>query len=220
MPALLQIDAGAADGSARRHAGEAGRQPACAGGRPATMPSGQQRRNRPVISPVWCSWCWRRWPMRSARTTFRRCASVPRDDRFGGAQGTAPRRRRFAGGDPGGVQRTGLSAGIDAAAGHESASAGARRDGAGAACRTGGSAGRCRPRACVFVFGSRGSRCATATTRSSFRSAARPARTGRRGHGPLSLVIGYAPGVKLFWRGQAVDLAPHTKGEVARLVLE
>jgi len=40
------------------------------------------------------------------------------------------------------------------------------------------------------------------------------------GAGPLSLVIGYAPGVKLFWRGQAVDLAPHTKGEVARLVLE
>lgn len=40
------------------------------------------------------------------------------------------------------------------------------------------------------------------------------------GNGPLSLVIGYAPGVRLFWRGQAVDLAPHTKGDVARLVLE
>ena len=40
------------------------------------------------------------------------------------------------------------------------------------------------------------------------------------GQGPLSLVIGNAPGVTLFWRGQAVDLAPHTKGEVARLVLE
>lgn len=40
------------------------------------------------------------------------------------------------------------------------------------------------------------------------------------GSGPLSLVIGYAPGVKLFWRGQSVDLAPHTKGDVARLVLE
>ena len=40
------------------------------------------------------------------------------------------------------------------------------------------------------------------------------------GHGPLALVIGNANGVKLFWRGQAVDLAPHTKGEVARLVLE
>jgi cytoskeleton protein RodZ len=43
---------------------------------------------------------------------------------------------------------------------------------------------------------------------------------GVSGQGPLSLAIGYAPGVKLFWRGQAVDLAPHTKGEVARLVLE
>ncbi len=40
------------------------------------------------------------------------------------------------------------------------------------------------------------------------------------GAGPLSLVIGNATGVKLFWRGQAIDLAPHTKGEVARLVLE
>jgi cytoskeleton protein RodZ len=40
------------------------------------------------------------------------------------------------------------------------------------------------------------------------------------GQGPLSLVIGNAPGVALFWRGQAVDLGPHTKGEVARLVLE
>jgi len=40
------------------------------------------------------------------------------------------------------------------------------------------------------------------------------------GQGPLSLVIGFAPGVKLYWRGQAIDLAPHTKGEVARLVLE
>jgi len=40
------------------------------------------------------------------------------------------------------------------------------------------------------------------------------------GQGPLSLVIGYAPGVRVFWRGQAVDLAPHTRGDVARLVLE
>lgn len=40
------------------------------------------------------------------------------------------------------------------------------------------------------------------------------------GAGPLTLVIGNAAGVRLFWRGQAVDLAPHTKGEVARLVLE
>lgn len=38
--------------------------------------------------------------------------------------------------------------------------------------------------------------------------------------GPLSLVIGYAPGVKLYWRGQLVDLAPHTRADVARLVLE
>lgn len=40
------------------------------------------------------------------------------------------------------------------------------------------------------------------------------------GDGPLSLVIGYAPGVRVFWHGQAIDLAPHTKGDVARLVLE
>lgn len=40
------------------------------------------------------------------------------------------------------------------------------------------------------------------------------------GAGPLTLVIGKAAGVNLFWRGQAVDLLPHTKGEVARLVLE
>ncbi|WP_211371102.1 RodZ domain-containing protein [Dechloromonas hortensis] len=40
------------------------------------------------------------------------------------------------------------------------------------------------------------------------------------GNGPFSLVIGFAPGVKLFWRGQVVDLVPHTRGDVARLVLE
>lgn len=40
------------------------------------------------------------------------------------------------------------------------------------------------------------------------------------GAAPLSLVIGYAPGVRLFWQGKPVDLAPHTKGDVARLVLE
>jgi cytoskeleton protein RodZ len=40
------------------------------------------------------------------------------------------------------------------------------------------------------------------------------------GAAPLSLVIGYAPGVRLFWQGKPVDLVPHTKGEVARLVLE
>lgn len=40
------------------------------------------------------------------------------------------------------------------------------------------------------------------------------------GQGPLSLTVGYAPGVKLFWRGQVIDLVPHTKADVARLVLE
>lgn len=40
------------------------------------------------------------------------------------------------------------------------------------------------------------------------------------GQGPLSLTIGNAPGVRLFWHGQAIDLAPHTRGDVARLVLE
>lgn len=40
------------------------------------------------------------------------------------------------------------------------------------------------------------------------------------GQGPLSLVIGYSPGVRLYWRGQAIDLAPHTRADVARLVLE
>jgi cytoskeleton protein RodZ len=40
------------------------------------------------------------------------------------------------------------------------------------------------------------------------------------GQGPLSVTIGYAPGVRVFWHGQAVDLAPYTRGEVARLILE
>ena len=40
------------------------------------------------------------------------------------------------------------------------------------------------------------------------------------GQGPFTLTIGNAPGVRLFWHGQTVDLAPHTKGDVARLVLE
>lgn len=40
------------------------------------------------------------------------------------------------------------------------------------------------------------------------------------GQGPLSVTVGYAPGVRVFWHGQAVDLAPYTRGEVARLVLE
>ncbi|NJD25747.1 MAG: helix-turn-helix domain-containing protein [Betaproteobacteria bacterium] len=37
---------------------------------------------------------------------------------------------------------------------------------------------------------------------------------------PLALVIGKASAVTLTWRGKPVDLAPHTKGEVARLTLE
>ena len=40
------------------------------------------------------------------------------------------------------------------------------------------------------------------------------------GQGPLSLVVGNAPGVRVFWHGQAVDLGPHSRGDVARLVLE
>lgn len=40
------------------------------------------------------------------------------------------------------------------------------------------------------------------------------------GQGPLTLIIGYAPGVKLYWRGELIDLVPHAKGDVARLVLE
>jgi cytoskeleton protein RodZ len=41
-----------------------------------------------------------------------------------------------------------------------------------------------------------------------------------RGVPPLSLVIGNAHGVKITYRGKAVDLGPHTKVDVARLVLE
>lgn len=40
------------------------------------------------------------------------------------------------------------------------------------------------------------------------------------GQGPLTLVIGYSPGVKLYWRGETIDLVPHARGDVARLVLE
>jgi cytoskeleton protein RodZ len=40
------------------------------------------------------------------------------------------------------------------------------------------------------------------------------------GQGPLSVKIGYAPGVRVFWHGEPVDLAPYTRGDVARLVLE
>lgn len=38
--------------------------------------------------------------------------------------------------------------------------------------------------------------------------------------GPLTLHVGYAPGVKLTWQGHAVDLQAHTRGDVARLTLE
>lgn len=41
-----------------------------------------------------------------------------------------------------------------------------------------------------------------------------------QGQGPLSVTVGYAPGVQLFLRGQQIDLAPHSRGDVARLVLE
>lgn len=40
------------------------------------------------------------------------------------------------------------------------------------------------------------------------------------GQAPFSLVIGNAPGVKLTMRGQPVDLASHTNGNVARLMVE
>lgn len=40
------------------------------------------------------------------------------------------------------------------------------------------------------------------------------------GDGPLSVVIGFSPGVRLYWHGQVVDLTPHARGDVARLVLE
>lgn len=40
------------------------------------------------------------------------------------------------------------------------------------------------------------------------------------GKGPLSVVIGYAPGVSLLAQGKLLDLAPHTRGDVARLKVE
>jgi len=40
------------------------------------------------------------------------------------------------------------------------------------------------------------------------------------GNGPLSVTIGYAPGVSLLAQGKVVDLAPHTRGDVARLQVE
>lgn len=41
-----------------------------------------------------------------------------------------------------------------------------------------------------------------------------------RGLPPLSLVVGNASGVSLTFKGKAVDLAPHTRTDVARLTLE
>ncbi len=40
------------------------------------------------------------------------------------------------------------------------------------------------------------------------------------GTAPLSVVIGHASGVQLYFEGKKIDLAPHTSVEVARLVLE
>ncbi|HOI53079.1 MAG TPA: helix-turn-helix domain-containing protein [Azonexus sp.] len=40
------------------------------------------------------------------------------------------------------------------------------------------------------------------------------------GKAPLSVTIGYAPGVSLMAHGKVVDLAPHTRGDVARLLVE
>lgn len=43
---------------------------------------------------------------------------------------------------------------------------------------------------------------------------------GINGSPPFSLVIGHAKAVHLYYKGQIVDLAPHTNVEVARLTLE
>ncbi|MGE5386949.1 MAG: helix-turn-helix domain-containing protein [Betaproteobacteria bacterium] len=40
------------------------------------------------------------------------------------------------------------------------------------------------------------------------------------GQAPFAIVIGYAPGVAIKYRGQNVDLAPFARGDVARLTLE
>jgi cytoskeleton protein RodZ len=40
------------------------------------------------------------------------------------------------------------------------------------------------------------------------------------GQPPLSVIVGNTAGVKLTYNGQPVDLAPHTRAEVARLTLE
>lgn len=41
-----------------------------------------------------------------------------------------------------------------------------------------------------------------------------------QGTPPFSLIVGKAPNVRLTWKGQAVDLAPDTRGDVARLSLK
>ena len=43
---------------------------------------------------------------------------------------------------------------------------------------------------------------------------------GINGKPPFSVVIGHTSGVRLYYKGQAVDLAPHTRAEVAHLTLE
>lgn len=40
------------------------------------------------------------------------------------------------------------------------------------------------------------------------------------GDAPLNVTVGYAPGVRLTWRGKEVDLPSVTRGDVARLILE
>lgn len=40
------------------------------------------------------------------------------------------------------------------------------------------------------------------------------------GEAPFALIVGYAPGVRVFLRGQAVDLQPYSRGDVARLTLD
>ena len=39
------------------------------------------------------------------------------------------------------------------------------------------------------------------------------------GQGPFRILLGYAPGVQLRFNGEAVPLAPHTRDNVATLVL-
>jgi cytoskeleton protein RodZ len=37
---------------------------------------------------------------------------------------------------------------------------------------------------------------------------------------PIQLLLGYAPGVEVLWAGETLDLAPHTRADVARLSLQ